>query len=74
VLSRKRFLRQKVQSQNYFGRSAEPAPRTALGTTLGQGFVDGGKQLLIVQHVVGWPNPVFPQVADFLGNEALGEV
>jgi hypothetical protein len=29
--------------------------------------------LLIVQHLIGGPHPVLPQIADFFNNEAVGE-
>jgi hypothetical protein len=57
------------QAQHDFSGRAPPALGSALGAALGQGFVHAGKQLLIVEQLVGGPDPVVPQVADFLGDE-----
>ena len=61
------------QPQNDFCRRAPPAPGSTLGASLGQGFVHSGQQLIIVQNLVRGTHPVFPQVGDFLVNQAFGE-
>ena len=65
------MLEQK-QSQNDFGRRAQPAARPAFRAPFGEGLT-GCQQLIIVQHLVGGPHPVLPQVGDFLGNQSFGE-
>lgn len=65
---------QDQQANHDIHRGAAPSARAAVCPSARQRFVRSIQQHRIVQHGVDVPHPVFPQLAHFLGDEAVAEV
>ena len=61
------------QAQHHLGRNAQPTAAAALGMALAQGVVHGRHDLLIRQHLIGVPHPVFAQIAHLFGDQSVAE-
>jgi hypothetical protein len=61
------------QAQHDFGRSSQPASAAALGMPLCQRFVHCRHDVLVRQHLISMPHPVFAQIAHLLGDQSVTE-
>jgi hypothetical protein len=61
------------QAQHHLRRGALPASALALGMALAQGFVYGRHQRFVRQYPIGVRHPVFAQIADLCGDQAVAE-
>ena len=61
------------QAQHHLRRRTQSAAAAALGMALAEGLVHGRYHLLIRQHLIGVPHPVFAQIAHLFGDQAVAE-
>ena len=61
------------QAQHHLRRRTQSAAAAALGMALAEGLVHGRYHLLICQHLIGVPHPVFAQIAHLFGDQAVAE-
>ena len=65
---------QQEQPHHHFRRGSSAPASAALRTPSRQSLINGGHQLLVLQHFVGVLHPVLPKIAHFLGDETFSEV